>query len=117
MQWLAAFIIPIVSPCVVDEYDSIIWNQYKNGGRYHTQLLVATYTRVGVRYEDWRTPKTQPVVRRTSRGVVVRFYDDRDRVFREIHARSYFVVKSDYDLELRNREKIPRDHRRPLSTR
>lgn len=110
LMWLPAA--PAIEP---ERYDAVIWNVYRNrDGRYATQLLVCTFTRRGLRVEDWRAPKREPAVRKVGRSYQVHFTDDRDGRLRCIHARTYSVLHTAFDYELKNRERHPLSHRRPL---
>ncbi len=100
---------------VVDRYDAVVWNVYGRTGDKRTQLLFMNFTRNGDRVEDWRIMLRQPTVVKRPRGVIVYFWDDRQKVFRKVYSRSYSVIKSIPDLDLMNRDDHPLTHRRNLS--
>lgn len=109
-------LLPASDVGVHDTYDAVIWNVYKTReGRECTQLLVLTYTRKGMRIEDWRAPDQPPIVQKRGRGFRVWFVDDRNRMIRCIHCRTYSVLRSAMDYEMANRREFPREQRRPLS--
>ena len=115
MMWMALALLPVPDAGLRDDYDAVIWNVYRMRKQYHTQLLFVTYTRVGWRVEDWRGLSQPPIVKRRPHGVVVIFDDPRDNQLRRVYARTYSVVKSAFDMEMRNRDRFPQSHRRPLT--
>ena len=108
--------LPVADIGVHDTYEAVIWNIYRTkDGKQHTQLLVCTFTRLGLRVEDWRALSKPPIVKKRGRQLRVWFVDDRNRVLRCIHCKTYNELRSGFDYELHNRKTYPLDHRRPLT--
>ena len=116
LRILPFMILPTYETAIHDEYDSVVWNYCTFKGGYEIkQLLTITYTRNGMRVEDWRYLQRPPTVIKKKDHVLVRFWDKQDRVFRCIKARTYAERETNYDIERRNTSKHPRDHRRGLT--
>ena len=109
-------LLPHYDYAVPDTFDCVIWNfcTFKDGYEIK-QILPVTFTRNGMRVEDWRYLQRPPTVIKKKDHVLVRFWDKQDRVFRCIKARTYSELKSTYDIERKNLDRHPEEHRRGLT--
>ena len=99
---------------VDDVYDGAVWNIVDKRVNGFSQLLFFTNTRNGLRYEDFRVMKQEPMKIHRKHHIMVIFVDPRGNFIRRIKVRTYNVIKSDHDIELANRKIHPLGHRRPL---
>ena len=100
---------------VDDVYDGAVWNIVDRRANDFNQLLLFSNTRNGLRYEDFRVMKHEPMKIQHKRYTLLIFVDPRGHYIRRIKVRSYNVITSNYDLELKNRDIHPVGHRRTLT--
>lgn len=108
-------LLPYTEEMVQDTYDGAIWNVVDKKANGFTQLLFVTYTRNGMRYEAFRVLSQPPIVEYRRNHCLLFFNDVRNKCLRKVRVRTYSVIRSDHDIELKNRKLHPLGHRRDIT--